>query len=103
MALASLLFIFLFRGRKRVCGHGYPYPSSRRKEGRRPWSLPFSSWEMEECGHGHPPHPLLGGRREGSHGLCFSPLEWGGVEWSGWMGGWGHGHLPTFLLEEEWR
>ena len=30
----------------------------------------------------------------------FSGVEWSGVEW---VDGWGHGHLPTFLLEKEWR
>jgi len=36
--------------------------------------------------------------------MVFASLLLSGVEWvDWWMGGWGHGHLPTFLLEEEWR
>ena len=46
------------------CGHGHPHPSSRKEDGREPWSLPL-------------PHcpPLLTRRWEGGHGLCPSDLE----------------------------
>jgi len=36
--------------------------------------------------------------------MVFASLLLSGVEWvDWWMGGWGHGHPPTFLLEEEVR
>ena len=32
----------------------HPHTISKRKEGRQQWSLPFSSWEVGGCCHGHP-------------------------------------------------
>ena len=32
----------------------HPHTISKRKEGKQQWSLPFSSWEVGGCCHGHP-------------------------------------------------
>ena len=50
--------------------------------------------------------PILFQEEAGKGGMVFASFLLSGIEWSevgGCVDGWGHGHLPTFLLEEEWR
>ena len=47
--------------------------------------------------------PILFQEEAGKETMVLTSLLFSGVEWSEWVDGWGHGHLPTFLLEEEWR